>query len=62
MHQGIGVRYGNLLVEAGIGSLEELGALTAEQVRTRLKEVGNAGDLPTLRQIRVWVRRVPKEG
>ena len=61
LHQGIGVRYGNRLAEVGIGSLKELGALTAEQVRRRLEEAGNAESLPTLPQIRVWVRRASKE-
>ena len=61
LHQGIGVEYGNLLVEAGIDSLEKLGALTAEEVRSRLEKVDPHARLPTLPQIRVWIRRIPKQ-
>jgi len=60
LHQGIGVEYGNMLVKAGIGSLEELGKLSAEEVRERLAEAAPEQKLPPLARIRVWVRRVPK--
>ena len=62
LHQGIGVHFGNLLVRAGIDSLEELGALSAAEVSVRLEEVAAGERLPTLPQIRVWVRRGSKSG
>ena len=62
LHQGIGVEYGNLLVKAGIDSLEELASLSAEEVRGRLENAAPGARLPTLPQIRVWVRRVAKNG
>ena len=37
LHQGIGVEYGNLLTKAGIRSLADLAALSAEQVEDRTK-------------------------
>ena len=60
LHQGIGVEYGNLLIKAGIDSLEELASLTAEEVRGRLENAAPGARLPTLPQIRVWVRKAPK--
>ena len=62
LHQGIGVDYGNLLSKAGIHSLEELGQLSAEEVRGRLEAADPAARLPSLARIRVWVRRVPGKG
>jgi len=62
LHQGIGVEYGNLLVGAGIGSLEALAELEAEEVRQRLERSAPGARLPTLPQIRVWIRRAPKGG
>ena len=59
LHQGIGVEYGNLLIRAGIDSLEKLGASTAEEVRLRLEKTAPHARLPTLPQIRVWIRRIP---
>jgi hypothetical protein len=58
LYKGIGVEYGNLLVRAGIGSVEVLETLSARQVRRRLEAVAGGGPLPTLAQIRVWTRRV----
>jgi hypothetical protein len=59
LHQGIGVEYGNLLVGAGIGSLEELGRLSAAEVRARLVRTAPAARLPTQAQLQVWIRRAP---
>ena len=59
LHQGIGVDYGNWLVRAGIGSLEILGASSAEEVLEKLQASAPAAPLPTLARVRVWIRRVP---
>lgn len=61
LHQGIGVEYGNLLVRAGIRSVEELGRVSAEEVNARLAALPHAR-LPSLAQVQVWVRRAPKGG
>lgn len=60
LHQGIGAEYGNLLLRAGIHSVEELGQLSAETLLQRLSETPHQR-LPTLAQVRVWVRRAPRE-
>ncbi len=60
LHQGIGAEYGNLLWQAGIRSTEELGRLSAETVLQRLSAAPHQR-LPTLAQVRVWVRRAPRE-
>ena len=59
LHQGIGVDYGNWLVRAGIGSLEILGASSAEEVLEKLQASAPAALLPTLARVRVWIRRFP---
>ena len=59
LHQGIGVDYGNWLVRAGIGSLEILGASSAEELLEKLQASAPAALLPTLARVRVWIRRVP---
>ncbi|MSR82026.1 MAG: DUF4332 domain-containing protein [Candidatus Latescibacteria bacterium] len=60
LHQGIGAEYGNLLLRAGIHSVEALGQLSAEAVRQKLSAVPHQR-LPTLAQVHVWVRRAPRE-
>lgn len=60
LHQGIGAEYGNLLWRAGIRSTEELGRLSAETVLQKLSAAPHRR-LPTLAQVRVWVRRAPHE-
>ncbi|MBI2506437.1 MAG: DUF4332 domain-containing protein [Candidatus Latescibacteria bacterium] len=60
LHQGIGAEYGNLLLRAGISSVEELGQLPAEAVLEKLDAIPHRR-LPTLAQVRVWVRRAPDE-
>jgi hypothetical protein len=62
LHQGIGVQYGNWLVQAGINSLEELGKLSAEEVQSRLRATDPSAVVPPLARIRVWIRRVPGRG
>ncbi|MEW6749791.1 MAG: DUF4332 domain-containing protein [Candidatus Latescibacterota bacterium] len=62
LHQGIGVRYGNLLVEAGIDSLAELAGVGAESALERLQFAAGDERVPTLPQVKVWVRRVPEGG
>jgi len=57
LHQGIGTKFGNMLVRAGIGSLDQLGDLSAEEVAERLEAVAADQRLPTLPQIHVWTRR-----
>ena len=59
LHQGIGVAYGNLLVKAGIRSLEDLAALSAQQVEERINALSGNVRRPTPAQIRLWIRRVP---
>lgn len=60
LHQGIGVRYGNLLVEAGIDSLGEMARTSADELLDRLRFAAEGERAPTLSQVRVWVRRAPK--
>ncbi len=62
LHQGIGVECGNLLLQAGIRSLEELGQLSAEEVHNRLRAAAPDIPLPSLARIRVWIRRAPGSG
>lgn len=57
LHQGIGTKFGNMLMRAGIRSLDQLGNLSAEEVAERLEAVAADQRLPTLPQIRVWTRR-----
>lgn len=57
LHEGIGTEFGNLLVEAGVASLEELAAQSPADLHARLIELQHEGRVPTLRQVRVWVRR-----
>ena len=60
LHQGIGVRWGNLLHRAGIRSLENLRGLEAEEVLERLRAAGREDDrLPRPAQIGVWLGRLP---
>ena len=60
LHQGIGVRWGNLLHRAGIRSLDDLRDLEVEEVLERLRAAALEGDrLPRPAQIRVWLRRLP---
>ena len=59
LHQGIGVKYGNLLGKAGIRSLADLAASSAEQVEDRLTELPENIRRPTPAQIRLWIRRIP---
>ena len=56
LHQGVGVRYGNHLVQAGIASIADLRSLTAQQVIERLRQVEPSLDLSTKR-VKVWIRR-----
>ena len=59
LHQGIGVRWGNLLHRAGIRSLDDLRRLDAEEVLERLRAAAREDDrLPRPAQIRVWLRRL----
>ena len=60
LHQGIGAEYGNLLLRAGIRSVEDLGQLSAETVLQKLDAAPHQR-LPTLAQVRVWMRRAPRE-
>jgi hypothetical protein len=57
LHQGIGTAYGNLLVAVGVNSLAGLAGEDPEALHARLGAVANGGRVPTLRQVRVWVRR-----
>ena len=64
LHQGIGVRYGNALVEAGFTSLEELRGQDAQSVLARMATASMATGalhqrLPTPAQVRLWLRRLP---
>jgi len=58
LHQGIGVRHGNLLVAAGFTSLESLRGLTAGEVLERLRPAAGDGALPTSAQVRLWLHRL----
>jgi hypothetical protein len=60
LHQGIGAEYGNLLLRAGIHSAEELGQFSAETLLQKFSDTPHQR-LPTLAQVRVWVRRAPRE-
>jgi hypothetical protein len=62
LHQGIGIEYGNLLVRAGINSPADLSGLDALGLHQRLQRVAKGARLPTLPQLRVWIRRAPKPG
>jgi len=55
-------RVSALYLHQGIGSLEALAELEAEEVRQRLERSAPGARLPTLPQIRVWIRRAPKGG
>lgn len=57
LHQGIGVEYGNLLIEAGIQSLEDLAASSPARVEESLGAIHGDGRRPTPAQIRLWIRR-----
>ena len=61
LHQGIGVAWGNLLMRAGMRSLEDLRGRSANEVRALLVSVSEEGGkrLPRVSQIRVWLRRLP---
>ena len=59
LHQGIGAEYGNLLVKAGIRSLADLAASSAEQVEDRIHALPGNVRRPTVAQIRLWIRRAP---
>ena len=59
LHHGIGVEYGDLLVKAGIRSLADLAALSAEQLEDRINALLGNVRRPTSAQIRLWIRRVP---
>ena len=61
LHQGMGVDFGNLMVAAGFRSLEELksSALKPRAVLGRLAKVAEGRRLPTLAQVRIWIRRLP---
>ncbi len=56
LHAGIGTCYGNLLVRAGIESLERLRLLSAEEVLTRLRVLEPELDL-SLNRVHIWTRR-----
>ena len=60
LHQGIGVEYGNLLAKAGIRSLADLAASSAEQVEDRINALPGNIRRPTPAQIRLWVRRASR--
>ena len=62
LHQGIGVKTGNLIVEAGYGSLDDLVGYSADEIREQLTSVAGDRRVPTLAQIRVWIRRLPRAG
>ena len=57
LHQGIGVEYGNLLIKAGIRSLEDLAASSPGRVEESLGAIQGDGRRPTPAQIRLWIRR-----
>lgn len=65
LHQGIGVSFGNALVEAGFTSLEDLRGQDAHSVLSRMAAVGDPAAesanrrLPTSAQVRLWLRRLP---
>jgi hypothetical protein len=61
LHEGIGVRYGNYLVQAGIASLADLRVLTAAEVIERLEQVDPSLDL-SAKRVRVWIRRAGGTG
>ena len=56
LHEGIGVRYGNYLVQADIASIADLRSLTAHEVIERLRQVEPSLNL-SLRRVNVWIRR-----
>jgi hypothetical protein len=61
LHQGIGTDFGNLLVEAGCRSLEDMGGYAQEPqlLLERMALVAAGRRLPTLAQLEVWLRRLP---
>ncbi|MFH1572040.1 MAG: DUF4332 domain-containing protein, partial [Gemmatimonadota bacterium] len=59
LHQGIGVRHGNLLVAAGFASLDDLRGLTPDQILQRLRPLSHGRALPTPAQVRLWQHRLP---
>ena len=59
LHEGIGVRHGNLLVRAGFTSLGSLRGLSADQVLERLRPLAGDGVLPTPARVRLWLHRLP---
>ncbi len=61
LHEGIGVRYGNHLVQAGIASVAALRSLTAREVIERLRHVEPSLDL-SMKRVRVWIRRANSGG
>lgn len=61
MHQGIGTDHGNRLVAAGITSRQQLATMTAAQVLERLTGVIGDASGPRIEQVRVWLRRLPRD-
>ena len=61
LHEGIGVDYGNRLVQAGIASIADLGSLTAPEVVERLRQLEPSLDLSAER-VRVWIGRANSQG
>jgi len=60
LHQGIGVDFGNALVEAGFSSLDDLRGQDAETVLAGMAALGPDRRLPTPAQVRHWLRRLPE--
>lgn len=60
LHEGIGVDSGNMLVRAGIGSLEELAQAGDIELMRRLETVANGQPLPPAARVRVWIRRAQR--
>jgi hypothetical protein len=60
LHEGIGVDSGNMLVRAGIFSLEDLAQVGDIELMRRLEAVANGQSLPPAARVRVWIRRAPR--
>ena len=57
LHQGIGVDYGNWLIQSDIASLSKLAALSPVQILKKMANAKPGEPLPPQAKVHVWIRR-----
>ena len=57
LHQGIGVDYGNWLIQSDIASLSKLAALSPVQILEKMANAKPGEPLPPQAKVHVWIRR-----